>query len=150
MGVCGAKVLHISQKANPAMSKIPLTRAENMSRIGGKDTGPELSVRAMLRGMGIGYRLHRKDLPGKPDIVLVSRRVCIFVHGCFWHRHGCHESSTPKTNGDFWLAKFARNVCRDRRVQRQLRGLGWRVLVVWECRLREPEKVEARLRRELG
>ena len=120
-----------------------------MSRIGGKDTSPELLVRAMLRGMGIGYRLHRKDLPGKPDIVLASRGVCIFVHGCFWHRHGCRDSSTPKSNGEFWQVKFAKNVSRDRRVERQLRVLGWRVLVVWECRLKELEKVESRLRREL-
>jgi len=132
------------------MIKTPLTRSEMMSRIGGKDTSPELLVRAMLRGMGVGYRLHRKDLPGKPDIVLASRGVCIFVHGCFWHRHGCRDSSTPKSNGEFWQAKFAKNVSRDRRVQRQLRALGWRVLVVWECRLKEPEKVEARLSRELG
>jgi DNA mismatch endonuclease, patch repair protein len=127
-----------------------LTRSEMMSRIGGKDTRPELQVRAMLRGMGIGYRLHRKELPGRPDIVMASRGVCIFVHGCFWHRHGCSQSSSPKSNGEFWQAKFTRNVSRDRRVRRQLRALGWRVLTVWECRLKEPEKVAARLRRELG
>jgi DNA mismatch endonuclease (patch repair protein) len=112
-------------------------RSWNMSRIRGKDTTPERLVRSALHRMGYRFRLHRKDLPGKPDIVLPKHRVVIFVHGCFWHRHPrCRYSTTPKTNRKFWNAKFKTNVERDRRVRRELRKLGWKVVVVWECQVR--------------
>ena len=105
-----------------------------MSRVHPKDTTPELVVRRELHAAGFRFRLHRKDLPGKPDVVLVSRKVAIFVHGCFWHRHaGCSKASVPKSNIEFWRAKFERNVKRDLDQERLLRDRGWRVLTIWEC-----------------
>ena len=113
-------------------------RSWNMSRIRGKDTTPERLVRSALHRMGYRFRLHRKDLPGKPDIVLPKHRVVIFVHGCFWHRHPrCRYATTPKTNRTFWNAKFKANIERDRRVRRELRKLGWKVVVVWECQCKD-------------
>ena len=107
-----------------------------MSRIKGKDTLPEIMVRKLLWENGYRYRLHRKDLPGKPDIVLSRYRTVIFVHGCYWHRHGCWMTTTPATRQDFWLPKFKENVDRDQRNLKALRNNGWRVMVVWECSLR--------------
>lgn len=121
-------------------------RARNMSAIRGKDTAPELAVRRMLHGMGLRFRLHRKDLPGSPDIVLPKHLIVVFVHGCFWHRHeGCRFTTTPKTRREFWQAKFDGNVARDSRNQADLVQLGWRVLVVWECELREAAELRDRL-----
>lgn len=123
------------------------TRSRNMAAIRGKDTTPELAVRRMLHAMGLRFRLHRKDLPGCPDIVLPRHRTVVFVHGCFWHRHECcRYTTTPKTRQEFWLAKFESTVLRDRRNQAELKQLGWRVLVVWECELLKPEA----LRRGIG
>lgn len=116
-----------------------LTKAERsalMARIRGKDTRPELFIRSSLHRAGFRFRLHASQLPGRPDIVLPKHRVAIFVHGCFWHRHGCALSSMPATRRAFWREKFARNIERDRRSARRLRALGWRVLTVWECALR--------------
>ena len=111
-------------------------RSWNMSRIRGKDTGPELILRKLLHRAGYRFRLHRPDLPGKPDIVLSKYRTAIFVHGCFWHRHeGCAGATIPSTRQDFWLAKFEGTVKRDRRKQWQLEEMGWRVITVWECEL---------------
>ena len=105
-----------------------------MSRIRGKDTTPELAVRSALHRLGYRFRLHRRDLPGRPDIVLPKYGTVIFVHGCFWHRHArCKYAYTPKSRVEFWHHKFQQNVERDRRVQRELRRLGWKVIVVWEC-----------------
>lgn len=116
-----------------------------------RDTAPELVVRKLLHGMGLRYRLHKKGLPGTPDIVLDRFSMVVFVHGCFWHRHpGCKYSSTPKTNQDYWLPKFEANIERDARKEEALRALGWRVLVVWECETRDRAKLESRLRREFG
>ena len=107
-----------------------------MRRIGPSDTTPEIRLRRLLHGKGLRFRLHVKALPGTPDIVLPRHRTVIFVHGCYWHRHkNCKRAFTPATNRDFWVDKFARNVSRDAKVQRALRRLGWRVLVVWECQL---------------
>lgn len=119
-------------------------RSWNMSRIGGRDTKPELIVRSLLHRMGYRFRLHRRDLPGSPDIVLPRHRALILVHGCFWHRHpGCRYACMPRTRTEFWKAKFATNVDRDRRQIQQLEILGWRVLVVWECQTRDvPQLVE--------
>lgn len=121
-----------------------------MSRIRGRDTGPELLVRSLIHAMGLRFRLHRADLPGKPDIVLPGRRVVILVHGCFWHRHkGCRYAYTPKTRRSFWKSKFLRNVLRDRIVNSTLKRLGWRVQVVWECETRDPISLEQELRKRL-
>ncbi len=121
-----------------------------MSRIGAKDTAPEIVVRRLLHGMGLRFRLHVKTLPGSPDVVLPRHRTVVFVHGCYWHRHpGCKRAYTPKTNAEFWEAKFARNVERDRRVSSQLADLGWRVIVVWECETRKPDKLLRKLERFL-
>ena len=106
----------------------------------GKDTKPEMIVRRLLHGMGYRYRLHRKDLPGRPDIVFASRRKVIFVHGCFWHRHAdpsCKIARMPKSRLDFWGPKFAANQARDERDVAALEKMGWNVLVVWECGLRD-------------
>lgn len=108
-----------------------------MSGIGGKNTKPELLVRKALFAAGFRFRLHRKDLPGRPDVVLPGRRVVVFVHGCFWHAHqGCPYAKTPATRREFWEAKLAANVGRDRRTREALLSAGWRVLVVWECATR--------------
>ena len=128
-------------------------RSERMARIHGRDTRPEMVVRRMLHGMGYRYRLHRGDLPGKPDIVFGKRKKAIFVHGCFWHRHddpACRLARLPKSKLDFWLPKLSANAERDVRHQEQLRRLGWNVLVVWECELRQSEQLENKLRRFVG
>jgi len=122
-------------------------RSWNMSRIRGSDTGPEKTVRSLLHRMGYRFRLHRKDLPGKPGIVLPKYRALIFVHGCFWHRHpGCSFAYTPKTRVAFWTNKFRENVDRDRHNVARLRAAGWRVLVVWECETTDLTALAATLR----
>jgi DNA mismatch endonuclease (patch repair protein) len=121
----------------------PAQRSERMSRIRGKDSQPELALRRVLHRLGLRYRLHAKDLPGKPDLVFPRYRAVVFVHGCFWHRHeGCNIATTPKSNTPFWVEKFGKNVMRDSRVAAQLKDLGWHVFVAWECEL-APRKVEA-------
>ena len=128
----------------------PLERSERMRRVRSRDTRPELTVRALVHSLGFRYRLHCSKYPGTPDLVLSSRRRAIFVHGCFWHRHrGCRKASTPSTNRGFWKAKFQANVLRDKRKIRELRKLGWKALIVWECETRNPEKLKERLRRKL-
>jgi len=122
-------------------------RSAVMSRVKGKDTAPEMTVRRLLWRMGVRYRLHRKDLPGAPDIAMPGRKLAIFVHGCFWHGHDCARGSrVPKQNGDYWVAKVARNRARDIRSAEALAALGWRVLTLWECGLKDPAALEARLR----
>jgi len=126
-------------------------RSRNMSAIRGKDTRPELSVRSILHTLGYRFRLHRKDLPGRPDIVLPGYGAIIFVHGCFWHCHRCRFGRVqPATRSEFWTAKRQSNVDRDRRNNKALRKLGWRVMVIWECEVKAPEKIRARLSRFLG
>ena len=121
-----------------------------MRRVKGRDTSPEMKVRRALTRLGARYRLHRKDLPGKPDIVLPGRRLAVFVHGCFWHGHDCARGGrVPKQNRDYWLSKVARNVARDARHATVLAGSGWRVEVIWECELKDPAALEVRLRRLL-
>jgi DNA mismatch endonuclease (patch repair protein) len=111
-----------------------------MSGIKGKDTKPELIVRKFLHSQGYRFRLHRKDLPGKPDIVLPRLKVCIFVHGCFWHRHAsCKYAVMPKSRVDFWTAKFEANIDRDRKALENLDKQGWTVFTVWECELKTPD-----------
>ena len=121
-----------------------------MSQIGSKDTQPELIVRRLITEMGLRYRLHRRDLPGKPDIVFGPRRLVLFVHGCFWHRHrGCRMASTPSANAAFWQTKFDANTARDRRNTTVLKRAGWRVAVIWKCETRQPERLARRLQRLL-
>jgi DNA mismatch endonuclease (patch repair protein) len=121
-----------------------------MSRIKGKDTGPEILVRSLLHRAGFRFRLHVKQLPGKPDIVLPRHHTVVFVHGCFWHRHaGCKYAYTPKSRRKFWLEKFAGNVKRDRSNCRRLRYLGWRVLTVWECEATDLDRLTRRLTRAI-
>jgi len=121
-----------------------------MSRIRSKDTAPELLVRRLTHKMGFRYRLHVKHLPGKPDLVFAGRSAVIFVHGCFWHSHGaCREGRTPSSNQHYWLPKLERNVRRDRANLRELKRLGWRVLVLWECQLKDTAKLERRIRKFL-
>lgn len=115
----------------------PATRSRMMAGIRGRNTSPELVLRRKLHAGGLRYRLHGSKLPGRPDIVLAGRRVAVFVHGCFWHRHrGCQWCSTPSSNIDFWSTKFERNIARDRQVVETLLADDWRVAVVWECGLR--------------
>ena len=117
-----------------------------MSRIRGKDTKPEIVVRRIVHGMGYRFRLHQRELPGSPDIVLPRHRKVIFVHGCFWHKHRCRYGRVrPATNKEFWEKKRQGNVDRDRRNMRALKRMGWRVLVVWECWTRDMPRLEERL-----
>lgn len=111
----------------------PEKRSELMSRVRGKDTRPEMIVRRTVYGLGYRYRLHDKRLPGKPDLVFPGRRRVIFMHGCFWHRHDCARATMPKSNSEYWILKFERNVMRDAAVLRALQESGWRALVIWEC-----------------
>jgi len=117
-------------------------RSWNMSRIRSEDTKPEMIVRSMLHRAGYRFRLHVKNLPGKPDIVLPKYKTVIFVHGCFWHRHkGCKYATTPSTNKKFWQQKFARNTANDKKHRRELKKLGWKVIIIWGCQLRKPDKL---------
>jgi DNA mismatch endonuclease (patch repair protein) len=119
------------------------TRSRMMSGIRGKDTKPEKVIRSALHSAGFRYRVHASDLPGKPDLVFPKYKAVILIHGCFWHRHfGCWWSTTPSSNTDFWKVKFTQNVQRDAQNIRDLRKLGWRIAVVWECALRLPRKDE--------
>jgi len=129
----------------------PKQRANVMAAVRGKDTAPELKVRKALYNLGYRYRLHRKDLPGKPDIVLPKFRTCIFVHGCFWHQHpDCKKATIPKTNRKFWRKKLLKNRERDKRAQEKLKGLGWRVEVVWECDTKSEKMLKNAIKQSLS
>lgn len=122
-----------------------------MRAVKGADTTPELAVRRLAHGMGFRFRLHRKDLPGKPDLAFPRLRKVIFVHGCFWHGHDCARGArVPVQNRDYWTRKVARNVERDRNAQSELQRLGWKSLVVWECEIKDQECLRRTLRRFLG
>lgn len=128
----------------------PEKRSWNMSRIRSRDTRPEKLVRSLLHHMGFRFRLHRKDLPGRPDIVLPRHQTIILVHGCYWHRHpGCRFTYTPKTNQEFWENKFQQNTIRDHRQKKELAALGWKVLTIWECETRNTDSLSVRLRQEI-
>jgi len=121
-------------------------RSWNMSRIKGKDTGPERRVRSVLHRLGYRFSLRRRDLPGRPDIVLARHRAAIFVHGCFWHRHkNCRNSVLPKTRQEFWQAKLNENVERDKRNLIALKRLGWKVFTVWECEVEDEPRLSRKL-----
>ena len=129
------------------MDKVsPEKRSWTMAKVKGRDTCPEKTVRSLLHSMGYRFRLQRADLPGKPDIVLPKRQTAVFVHGCFWHRHpGCKRATTPASNTEYWNPKFARTVARDARNQELLETGGWRVLVIWECELKDLAALRVRL-----
>jgi DNA mismatch endonuclease (patch repair protein) len=118
-----------------------------MRAVRSRDTGPELAVRNLLRSLGYpGYRVHRKELPGNPDVGFIGRKKALFVHGCFWHGHSCsHGSNKPKSNQSYWMQKIERNKARDKANISKLVQLGWSVLMVWECELRYPSKLSDRL-----
>lgn len=129
----------------------PEKRSAVMRQVKGRDTTPELVVRKALTRLGARYRLHRKDLPGNPDIVLPGRRLALFVHGCFWHGHDCVRGGrVPKANRDYWIGKVGRNRARDVRTRGELEALGWRVETIWECELKDGAALEARLKGLVG
>lgn len=121
-------------------TRTPDVRRRIMQSVGTKDTGPELTVRRALFERGYRYRLHRKDLPGSPDIVFPSRKKAVFVHGCFWHGHGCQKGRAPKSRTEYWGPKIEANRLRDERNIRQLTDMGWDTLVIWQCDLADLEK----------
>lgn len=128
-----------------------MDRAAVMRRVRSRDTGPEIRVRKVLWALGYRYRLHRRDLPGSPDVVFPGRRIALFVHGCFWHGHDCARGArAPKSNVAYWAAKITRNRARDAAQAAALAAAGWRVLVVWECGLKDEAALRARLAAALG
>lgn len=128
----------------------PEQRRRNMAAIKGKNTKPEMVVRRLVHGLGYRYRLHRKDLPGKPDLVFPSRHKIIEVYGCYWHMHACRYGQVvPKTNAEFWQTKRLSNVTRDTRNSEELAKQGWRVLVIWECEVKDANKLQERIRQFL-
>ena len=120
-------------------------RSAIMSKVKSKDTGPEMVVRRMLHGLGYRYRLHRRELPGSPDLVFPGRRKVIFVHGCFWHGHGCKIGKLPKSKTDYWKPKILANRKRDARNLASLKKVGWSTLVVWQCDLKKMDRTEKKL-----
>ena len=131
-----------------ADTRTPEQRSRIMASVGSRDTGPEKTVRKLLHGMGYRYRLHVSNLPGRPDIVLPRYRKVIFIHGCFWHGHlGCSKSGRPKSNVSYWNEKIERNRQRDSSAVRSLHNLEWNVLVIWQCQLRDIERLRKRIER---
>ncbi|MCC6914904.1 MAG: DNA mismatch endonuclease Vsr [Rhodospirillaceae bacterium] len=129
----------------------PEERSRNMSRVPNRNTGPEIIVRKLCHALGFRFRLHSRHLPGSPDLVFPRLRSAVFVHGCFWHRHkGCRRASVPASRRDYWMAKFDRNVARDRKAIRDLRKMGWRVLVVWECQTKKTTTISNKIKRFLS
>ena len=128
------------------MHKVSEQRSRNMSAIKSKNTKPEIKVRKVLHSMGYRFRLHSKDLPGSPDIVLPKYKTVIFVHGCFWHRHeNCKYASTPKTRKEFWNKKFTENKKRDSEIQDKIKNLDWRSVVIWECETKNIENLRDKI-----
>src|SRR5580698_3555875 len=126
-------------------NRTPQQRSKNMSAVRGKNTAPERLVRSTLHGLGYRFRLHRKGLPGTPDIVLPARRSVVFIHGCFWHGHRCRRGTLPTSNEEFWQRKIAGNRIRDARAQKELRKQGWQVLTIWECEIKNEQKLVKKL-----
>jgi DNA mismatch endonuclease (patch repair protein) len=127
-----------------------MNRSENMRAIRSRDTLPELAVRSLVHRLGYRFRLHRKDLPGKPDLVFPARRKVIFVHGCFWHAHACKSGLIPKSNREFWLPKLRLNKARDKKNEKALAQQGWGFLTVWQCELKNSSAVSRRVKQFLG
>jgi len=128
------------------MRKNPEERARMMRAFKSRDTGPELTVRSVAHRMGYRFRLHRRDLPGTPDVVFVSLRKVIFVHGCFWHAHGCRLTRIPSSNLEYWLPKLQRNRDRDARNVQELASAGWEHLIIWECQIGDRERLQQLIR----
>ena len=126
------------------------TRGKIMRAVGTRNTGPEMAVRRMLHSIGYRYRLHRKDLPGTPDIVFPGRKKIIFVHGCFWHCHDCQKGRAPKSNSDYWSLKRQSNQARDKKNVENLTQLGWDIFVVWQCELKDEPTLLKKLEEFLG
>lgn len=122
-------------------------RSANMRRIKSKDSAPELIVRRLVHSLGYRYRLHNHQLPGRPDLVFARRKKIIFVHGCFWHAHGCRVAHKPRSRQNYWTPKLRRNAERDKDHQQSLRALGWRVLVLWECEISDAAALAKRVKR---
>lgn len=143
----GSRRVSPSNEVNDLVDIVsPERRSYIMGLIRSKDTKPEVIVRSACHAMGLRFRLHRKDLPGSPDLVFPKFRLCLFVHGCFWHRHpGCQYAYTPKTRAEFWASKFIRNQERDLKVQEALQALGWRIEVVWECETKDLKQLRKKL-----
>ena len=132
--------------SSEVIHKVSEQRSRNMSAIKSKNTKPEIKVRKVLHSMGYRFRLHSKDLPGSPDIVLPKYKTVIFVHGCFWHRHeNCKYASTPKTRKEFWNKKFTENKKRDSEIQEKIKNIGWQSVVIWECEIKNKELLINRL-----
>lgn len=126
-------------------------RSDNMRKIRSKDTKPEMRIRKLLFGLGYRFRLHRKDLPGKPDIVFTGRKRVIFVHGCFWHQHqDCREGRLPGSRQEYWIPKLKNNISRDQKHTVELQKLGWKVLVIWECQVTNIDRTEDMMLKFLG
>ncbi len=129
----------------------PARRSAMMAAIRGKDTAPEIRVRRAAHALGHRFRIHRADLPGRPDLVFPGRHKVLFVHGCYWHRHeGCRYAMMPKSNTEFWSTKFEKNKARDERVMTELVDLGWDPFVVWECETRDAKVLRERIASILG
>ena len=132
--------------SSEVIHKVSEQRSRNMSAIKSKNTKPEIKVRKILHSMGYRFRLHSKDLPGSPDIVLPKYKTVIFVHGCFWHRHeNCKYASTPKTRKEFWNKKFTENKKRDSEIQEKIKILDWRSIVIWECETKNIENLRDKI-----
>ncbi len=132
--------------SSEVIHKVSEQRSRNMSAIKSKDTKPEIKVRKVLHSMGYRFRLHSKDLPGSPDIVLPKYKTVIFVHGCFWHRHeNCKYASNPKTRQEFWNKKFKENIKRDSEIQEKIKNLDWRSVVIWECETKNMENLRDKI-----
>lgn len=126
-------------------------RSRLMAGVRGKNTKPEIMVRRLVHSLGYRFRLHRRDLPGIPDLVFPSRRKIVFVHGCFWHQHqGCRKATIPKTRERFWRAKLLGNVARDKRVAKSLKVMGWKIIAIWECETGDIDSLVRKLRHFLG
>ena len=133
--------------SSEVIHKVSEQRSRNMSAIKSQNTKPEIKVRKVLHSMGYRFRLHSKDLPGSPDIVLPKYKTVIFVHGCFWHRHqNCKYASTPKTRQEFWENKFNSNKKRDQKIQKEIIDLGWKFIIIWECEARNIQPLEEKLK----
>ena len=129
-----------------SLYKVSKERSKNMAAIKSKNTNPEIKVRKLLHSLGYRFRLHKKELPGSPDIVLKKYKTVVFVHGCFWHRHKeCKYASNPKTREEFWNKKFLSNIERDIKVRERIKAAGWKSIVVWECELKDIQKLKKRI-----
>ena len=132
--------------SSEVLHKVSEQRSRNMSAIKSKNTKPEIAVRKVLHSMGYRFRLHSKDLPGSPDIVLPKYKTVIFVHGCFWHRHkDCKYATTPKTRQEFWNKKFTTNIERDLEIHEKIKNLNWRSVVIWECETKNMENLRDKI-----